>query len=258
MKMLEVQSSVRPSGSISRQLSYEFVQAWQKYHPHNDWKIRDVGINPPPHPTALWTQANYTPPEMRSPEMITALADSEVLIEELLWADRLLLGVPMYNFSVPSTLKAYIDNIVRINRTFTFEPTTYRFTGLATGKKALIITPSAGNFVVGTQLGTMNFCDTYLRSLLNFIGIEDITVVPIPDQFISTPIRVAQRVRIGKYPDKSSFQPCYSPLSNASAITYLLGQRLHSAAADNLNDRRRDFKLSAAMRLLYCVFSCGS
>ncbi len=189
MKLLEIQSSVRQEGSISRNLSSEFVRIWQQYNPDNHWKIRDVGVNPPAHPTALWTQANYTLPKMRSPQMTTALAESEVLIEELLWADRLLLGVPMYNFSVPSTLKAYIDNIVRINRAFTFEPTTYTFTGLATGKKALIITPSAGNFVVGTQLGNMNFCHTYLRSLLNFIGIDDITVVPIPNQFMPEEIR---------------------------------------------------------------------
>ena len=121
--------------------------------------------------------------------MNATLADSEILIEELLWADHLLLGVPMYNFNVPSTLKAYLDNVVRINRTFTFAPTTYTFQGLAIGKKALIITPSAGNFVAGTPLGGMNFCDTYLRSVLGFIGIDDVTIVPIPDQFMSEEIR---------------------------------------------------------------------
>lgn len=121
--------------------------------------------------------------------MLATLADSEILIEELLWADHLLLGVPMYNFNVPSTLKAYLDNVVRINRTFTFDPTTYTFQGLVTDKKALIITPSAGNFVLGTPLGGMNFCDTYLRSILGFIGITDVTIVPVPNQFMSEEIR---------------------------------------------------------------------
>ena len=189
MKLLEIQSSVRQEGSISRLLSDEFIQAWKTVHSEIQHKWRDVGINPPAHPTELWTKANYLPPEERSPEMVATLATSEALIEELLWADRLLLGVPMYNFSVPSTLKAYLDNIVRINRTFTFDSTTYTFGGLAKGKKALIITPSAGNFVVGTPLGNMNFCDTYLRSVLGFIGIEDVTVVPVPDQFMSDEIR---------------------------------------------------------------------
>jgi len=189
MRLLEIQSSVRQEGSISRSLSNEFVQAWQMANIGIQHKKRDVGINPPAHPTGLWTKANYTLPEERTHQMTAALTESEKLIEELLWADRLLLGVPMYNFSIPSTLKAYLDNVVRINRTFTFDLATYTFEGLAKGKKALIITPSAGNFVVGTPLGKMNFCDTYLRSLLGFIGIDDVTVVPVPDQFMSDEIR---------------------------------------------------------------------
>ncbi|MFB2981826.1 FMN-dependent NADH-azoreductase [Microseira sp. BLCC-F43] len=189
MRLLEIQSSVRQEGSISRSLSDEFVQAWQMTAEGIQHKKRDVGIDPPAHPTGLWTKANYTLPEERTHQMTAALTESEKLIEELLWADRLLLGVPMYNFSIPSTLKAYLDNVVRINRTFTFELATYTFEGLAKGKKALIITPSAGNFVVGTPLGKMNFCDTYLRSLLGFIGIDDVTVVPVPAQFMSDEIR---------------------------------------------------------------------
>jgi FMN-dependent NADH-azoreductase len=184
MKLLEVQASVRIEKSISRILSSEFMQIWQDFHPDGQHQQRDVGIHPPAHPTELWTTANYLPPNSRTPDMEKALTESEQLIEELLWADRLVLGVPMYNFSVPSTFKAYLDNIVRINRTFTFDSETYTFQGLATGKKALIITPSAGNFVVGTPLGGMNFCDTYLRSVLGFIGIEDVIVVPVPEQFM--------------------------------------------------------------------------
>jgi FMN-dependent NADH-azoreductase len=189
MKLLEIQSSVRQEGSISRKLSSEFIQAWKTIHTKVEHKQRDVGIEPPNHPTELWTKANYLPPADRSPEMVDTLAASEALIEELMWADCLLLGVPMYNFSVPSTLKAYLDNIIRINRTFTFDPATYTFQGLVTGKKVLIVTPSAGNFVVGTPLGEMNFCDTYLRSILGFVGISDVTVVAVPDQFMSDEIR---------------------------------------------------------------------
>lgn len=189
MKLLEIQSSVRKVDSISRSLSDEFIKNLQAVHSGAQHQRRDVGSNPPEHPTDLWVKANYTLPEERSPEMIAALIHSETLIEELLWADHLLLGVPMYNLSVPSTFKAYLDNIIRINRTFTFDQDTYAFQGLAKGRKALIITPSSGNFVVGTQRETMNFCDTYLRCVLGFIGIEDVTVVPVPDQFMSDEIR---------------------------------------------------------------------
>ena len=189
MKLLEIQSSARQQGSISRLLSQEFVELQKQYHPSIEHKQRDVANNPPAHPTELWTKANYLSPEQRTPKMIAALQESEKLIEELLWTDRLLLGVPMYNFSVPSTFKAYIDNIVRINRTFSFDRQNYTFQGLVTGIKALIITPSAGKFTPGTVLGQMNFCETYLKSLLNFIGIENINIVAVPNQFMSDEIR---------------------------------------------------------------------
>lgn len=117
------------------------------------------------------------------------LAESDRLIEELLWADRLVLGVPMYNLSVPSTLKAYIDNIVRINRTFTYDPASFTFEGLATNKKALVITPSAANFALDTPMGSLNFCETYLRAILEFIGIEDVDIIAVPDQFMPDEIR---------------------------------------------------------------------
>ena len=192
MKLLEIQSSVRQAGSVSRALSDEFIQAWQT-HQVGQAEIqhhqRNVGSFPPAHPTALWTQANYTTPDERSPEMTKVLLESETLIEELLWADYLVLGVPMYNFSVPCTLKAYIDNVIRINRTFSFDPSTHTFQGLVEGKRALVITPSAGDFTVNTSLGHMNFCDTYLRSVLGFIGIHDVTVVAVPNQFMADDMR---------------------------------------------------------------------
>lgn len=184
MNLLEVQSSVRLEKSVSRTLSYNFIQAWQVTHPQAQHQRRDVGSHPPAHPTELWIMANYTSPSERSPAMTTSLEDSEQLIEELLWADRLLLGVPTYNFSVPSTFKMYLDKVVRVNRTFAFDSINHTFTGLATGKKALMITPSAGSFAPGTLLGHLNFCETYVRSILGFIGIEDVTVVAVPNQFI--------------------------------------------------------------------------
>lgn len=189
MKLLEVQSSVRLEKSISRTLSDEFIQQWQHCRSEAQHKQRDIGINPPAHPTELWTTANYTPPDQRTLEMEATLVDSEQLIEELLWADHLVLGIPMYNFSVPSTFKAYLDNIVRVNRTFAFDSTRMVFEGLTIDKKALVITPSAGDFTPNTPLGHMNFCETYVRSILNFIGIEDITIVAVPNQFMPDDIR---------------------------------------------------------------------
>lgn len=197
MKLLEVQASVRLEQSVSRALSQEFIQTWQTFYPAGRHKQRDVGMNPPAHPTELWTTANYISPDGRTPEMETVLTESEQLIEEVLWADRIVFGVPMYNFSVPSTFKAYVDNIVRVNRTFTFDPANFTFQGLVNHKKALVITPSAGNFAPDTPAGSMNFCEPYLRSILGFIGIEDITIVAVPNQFMSDETR-QQAVRQAK------------------------------------------------------------
>jgi|UPI0005854C65 FMN-dependent NADH-azoreductase len=188
-KLLEVQSSVRQENSISRTLSNQFIQTWKTAHPDVQHLIRDVGIDPPAHPTELWTKANYTAPEARTPEMIAALAHSEQLIAELLGADYLLLGVPMYNFSIPSNLKAYLDNVVRVGRTFAFDKETLTFEGLATGKKALAILPSASDYNPGTPMAQMDFCEPYLRTILDFIGIEEVTVVSVPNQFMPDAIR---------------------------------------------------------------------
>lgn len=189
MNLLEIQSSVRLEKSISRALSKQFIYDWQTTHPDTQHKLRDVGINPPAHPTELWTTASYTSPEARSSEMIAALADSEQLIEELLWAERLLFGLPMYNFSVPSNFKAYLDNVVRVGRTFAFDSTTFTFQGLTTCKKALVILPSAANYAPGTPLAKINFCQPYLQAILNFIGINDVTIITVPNQFMADEVR---------------------------------------------------------------------
>jgi FMN-dependent NADH-azoreductase len=189
MRLLEIQSSVRLEKSISRRLSSQFVQAWKTAHPDAEHKLRDVGINPPSHPTELWTVANYTLSSTRTPEMIAVLANSEQLIEELFWASHLLLGVPMYNFSVPSNFKTYLDNVVRVGRTFTFDSTKLTFQGLVTGKKALVIIPSAANYAPNTPLAKMDFCEPYLKATLNFIGIDAVTVIAVPNQFMSDEVR---------------------------------------------------------------------
>lgn len=83
--------------------------SWETAHPKTQCRKRDVGVKPSAHSTELWTKANYMPPEARAPELSATLADSETLIEDLLWADHLLLSVPMYNFNVPSILKCCHD-----------------------------------------------------------------------------------------------------------------------------------------------------
>ena len=189
MKLLNIQSSARQEGSKSRLLSQKFIETLKSHHPQIQCKQRDVGTEPPNHVNQLWTKANYFDPEKRTEEMVEALSESENLIAELYWADYILLGIPMYNLSVPATFKAYIDNIVRIDRTFAFNPQDQTFQGLLTAKKALVITTSAADFTPGTPLEALNFCETYVRSILNFVGIEDIHIVSVPNQFMPDEIR---------------------------------------------------------------------
>lgn len=199
MKLLEIQASVRFSGSVSRSLSAMFVDTWLSCHPDAQHIVRDIGIDPPAHPTELWTKANYTlPPEKRTQEMIDTLALSDELIDELLAADRIVLAVPMYNHSVPSNFKAYIDNVVRVGRTFTFDKETLTFGGLATGKKSLLINPSAGNYNPGMPMATMDFCEPYVRAVFHFIGIEQMECVKVPDQFMPDNVR-QQAIETARY-----------------------------------------------------------
>ncbi|MBW4543175.1 MAG: NAD(P)H-dependent oxidoreductase [Symplocastrum torsivum CPER-KK1] len=186
MKLLEIQSSVRQEGSVSRTLASKFIHAWRSHQIDVKQILRDVGANPPKLPTAAWVVANYTPPQARTQEMRDELAESEMLIEELATAERIVLGVPMYNFSVPTNLKAYIDNVVRVDRTFSFDRSTGMFGSLLTGKKALIISSRAGGYAPGTPTAAIDFCEPYLRFILNFIGIEDVEYIEVPNQFGSS------------------------------------------------------------------------
>jgi len=189
LKLLEITASNRVEGSVSRSLSARLIAAWRSRNPDAVVKRRDVGTSPPDHPTAFVSAANYTPPAARTPAMIAALAPSDALIDEFLWADRIVVAAPMYNFSVPSTLKAYLDNIVRVSRTFAFDPDTFAFTGLATGKKAVVIASSAGDYPPGTPAAAMDFHTPYLRAVLGFVGITDVAVVTAGNQFAAEPMR---------------------------------------------------------------------
>lgn len=189
--LLEIQSSVRQHGSISRQLSAEFIQVWRSRYPQAKHLVRDVGIAPPDHPTEFFTIANYTPPQQRSQEMTAVLATSDTLIDELLSAGYLVFGVPMYNLSVPSNLKAYLDNVVRVGRTFAANRETLELKGLAIGKKALVISPSAVDYAPGTVTASRDFCVPYVRAILGFIGIEDVVCVAVPNQFLPDEVRQA-------------------------------------------------------------------
>jgi len=171
-RILHLDASPRGERSISRQLSREFVEAWRQLHPMDCVIYRDVGHDPVPHVTEAWVVGAFTPPEGHPADAQTAMYLSDVLIDEFLAADRYVFGVPMHNFCVSSTFKAYVDQIVRVGRTFSAEGK-----GLVAGKKMAIITARGGDYAPGSPMQAMDHQEPWLRDVFGFVGITDITFI---------------------------------------------------------------------------------
>jgi FMN-dependent NADH-azoreductase len=161
--------------SVTRMLTQEFTANWKAVNPSGTVTYRDLGHQPVPPVDEQWIASAFTPPEQRTPELIHALQTSDELIDEFLQADTCVFGIPMYNFSVPSTFKAYIDQIVRIGRTFSIDDS--GFQGLASGRKIIVITARGGSFRPGTPLATYDHQEPYLKTLFGFLGITDIQFI---------------------------------------------------------------------------------
>lgn len=175
--LLHINSSPRIERSHTRRMTATFVQQWQALYPDVNIIYRDIANNPPPHITQNWIAAAFTEPSERSTQMQTDLAISDALVDELIQSNYLVLGTPMYNFGIPSTLKAYIDQIVRIGRTFLFDPEnkTTPYKPLTKEKTAYILVSTGDTgYAPGEPLDKINQLEPYLRTVLTFIGIKDI------------------------------------------------------------------------------------
>jgi len=168
-------ASPRGDRSVSRTLTTGFAQLLAKHHPQDTILLRDIGHHPVPHVTEPWVVGAFAPADAQTPESKAAIAVSDQLVEEFLSADRYVFGVPMYNFNIPSTFKAYIDQIVRAGKTFAVGPNGYE--GLVKGKKALFITCSGGAYLAGTPMAAYNFQEPYLRVIFGFIGLTDLQFI---------------------------------------------------------------------------------
>jgi FMN-dependent NADH-azoreductase len=174
--ILHIDTSPRGERSISRALSYEFVTSWKNAHPGDTVTYRDLGRNPVPHVDESWIAAAFTLPDSRTPELVEAIQISDSLIDELLAADSYVIGVPMYNLNIPSTFKAYIDQIVRVGRTFAVGENGYK--GLVdSSKKVLFITSRGGTFPPGTPYAAYDLQEPYLRTIYGFMGLTDVTFI---------------------------------------------------------------------------------
>jgi len=172
MKLLHIDSSILGDNSTSRQLSAELVAAWAAAEPGVQVTYRDLAADAISHLSSASLVAAGTPAELRDAAQKHEAALGEQSIEEFLGADAIVIGAPMYNFSIPSQLKAWIDRIAVAGKTFRY--TENGPEGLAGGKKVIIVS-TAGGIHAGQPSGVAH--ETYLELVLNFLGITDIEVV---------------------------------------------------------------------------------
>ena len=170
LKVLEISAGARSEGSISRQLTADLVSALDSRYGETQVARRDLADGLPFIDEA-WVAANLTPDEDRSGQHRQSLAFSDTLVAELAAADVLVIGAPIYNFSIPATLKAWIDMIARARLTFQY--TENGPEGLLKNKKAYVVVPSGG-VPVGSP---MDFATPYLRHALSFVGITDVEFI---------------------------------------------------------------------------------
>jgi FMN-dependent NADH-azoreductase len=173
-KLLRIDASSRVEGSHSRRLADAVQAEWKKRHPGGQVVRRDLSRLP--HIQAQTIAGYYTPPDQMTPELKQATALSDELIGELKSATTVLIASPLYNFSVPSALKAWIDQVVRIGHTFSYDGSC--FGGLVTGPNAILALAYGAGGYQG-PMAAMDHLKPYLSALLGFLGVQDVRTVAI-------------------------------------------------------------------------------
>jgi FMN-dependent NADH-azoreductase len=170
MKLLHIDSSILGSHSASRGLSAEIVEQQRRLHPGLEVTSRDLATQPLQHLSG----AHLAAAQGAEPAPGLDLAESAAALEEFLAADIVVIGAPMYNFGVPSQLKAWIDRLVAAGKTFRY--TEQGPEGLVTGKKLLVASSRGGAFA-DTPFAFLDHQESYLRAVFGFLGVSDVTIV---------------------------------------------------------------------------------
>lgn len=168
--VLLLNSSGKQTESISRKLAAQIVSTLEKHGKADIVIERDVA-NGLPFVNDEWISANFTPEDQRSDEQKQILELSDSLVAELIEADTLVLGVPIYNFGVPATFKAWVDMIARVGKTFKYTDTGPE--GLVADKKVYLVIASGGT-TIGSDI---DFASGYVKQALRFVGITDVTII---------------------------------------------------------------------------------
>ncbi|WP_330247741.1 MULTISPECIES: NAD(P)H-dependent oxidoreductase [unclassified Streptomyces] len=158
--LLHIDSSVFPGGaSASRAVTETFRKTWEEQHPESTVIYRDLSVAPVPHITAAAHTAGFADPNAHTPEQAAAFAERLQLIEELEQADAVLIGAPMYNYSIPSTLKAWLDNVILHGRTSGETPS-------AKGTPVTVVASRGGSYAPGTPKEPYEYVQNYLTATL--------------------------------------------------------------------------------------------
>ena len=173
MQILQIISSARGAESYSTRLSQGIIDKLLVAQPGSTVVVRNVATHPFPHLEEAHLQAYFAPAEGRSPEQQEAVRHSDEAIAQIMAADVLVIGVPFYNFTIPSSLKSWLDHLTRAGVTFRY--TAAGPEGLITGKKVYLAVASGGIYSEGPQQA-YDFAAPYLRFMLGFLGMTDITV----------------------------------------------------------------------------------
>lgn len=180
--LLHIDSSVRAvsntnpdHNSISKSIALRFIETWKQHRPQDEYIYRDVGVNPPDFINQDWVGAVFTPDDKRTPEQKERLALSDKLIDEVSAADVIVISSPMYNYGMPAQLKAWFDQIVRINKTFDFDLSRGDFPlqPILSGKTLITVT-SSGEFGFekgGVREGSGHLAP-HLRTLSKYLGVD--------------------------------------------------------------------------------------
>jgi FMN-dependent NADH-azoreductase len=176
-KILVINASARKERSLSRYMTSVFVDHWKENNPKDEIIYREVGQGNIPHVTEQWISGAFKPPNLRSEEDLHALKVSDELVAELKEANVIVVGAPMYNWSVPSALKAYIDQILRAGETVLISKENEQnpYTGLLLGKKVYLLMVRGNNgYEPGNFYAHMDFQSNYLKTVFQIMGIKDI------------------------------------------------------------------------------------
>jgi FMN-dependent NADH-azoreductase len=184
-RLLVIDASPRGDRSRSRRLSGLFSSLWKDSFPQDQVILRDAHKQQVPSIDEAWMQAAYTPTAKRTPEQHALLTPSDALVSDWLGSDFIVLATPMYNFSVPACLKAYIDQLFRVGETFRLEKG--RYVGLLSGKSAFVITTKGGFYQSHPDERHNDFLTPYLQHVLKTLGFSKVTTFDAEGLDISRP-----------------------------------------------------------------------